>query len=79
MQSVEIAKKAIEIVKRNPEYFEALVEFEKTKKLPKLKYKERANFTIDSDLLKKFREFCKGKGMKMSPRIEYLIRKDVTR
>ncbi|MFH1592939.1 MAG: hypothetical protein ABIB47_06250 [Candidatus Woesearchaeota archaeon] len=77
MQSGKIAKKAIEIIERNPEYFEALVEFEKTGKLPKLKYKKRANFTIDADLLKKFRDFCRENGMKMSTRLEYLIKKDV--
>ena len=77
MSSGEIAKKAIEIIKRNPEYFEALVEFEKTGRLPKLSYKERANFTIDADLLRRFRKFCNDRNMKMSSRIEELIRKDI--
>ena len=35
-----IIKRAKKIIKENPEYFEALVEFEKTKKLPKLSYKK---------------------------------------
>ena len=73
----KVAKKALEIIKRNPEYFEALVEFEKTGRLPKLNYKERVNFTIDADLMRKFRIFCKKNGMKMSSRVEELIRKDL--
>ena len=73
----KVAKKALEIIKRNPEYFEALVEFEKTGRLPKLNYKERVNFTIDADLMRKFRVFCKKNGMKMSSRVEELIRKDL--
>lgn len=70
----EIAKKAIEIIKKNPEYFEALVEFEKTGRLSKFTYKKRVNFTIDSDLLKKFKLLCEEKGIKMSTQIERLIK-----
>lgn len=60
-------------IKEHPELFEALLEFERTKKLPRLKYKIRANFTIDSELLKQFREYCRKKGMKMSTKIEQFI------
>ena len=35
-----ISQIAADIIKRNPEYFEALVEFEKTGKLPKFSYKK---------------------------------------
>ena len=73
---VQIAKK---IVKENPEYFEALVEFERTKKLPKLSYKQRANFTIDSELLRKFRIYCQKHSYKMSTKLEELIRKELTK
>ncbi len=31
----KVAQKAIEIIERNPEYFEALVEFEKNRKASK--------------------------------------------
>ena len=70
-------EKAKEIIKRNPEYFEALVEYEKTGRLPKFKYKKRVNFTIDSDLLKRFRLYCQGHSMKMSTKIEQLIKDEV--
>jgi len=73
----KVAKMAIEIIKRNPEYFEALVEFEKTKKLPKLNYKIRVNFTIDANLLREFRTYCQKNGMKMSSKIEQLMRNEL--
>lgn len=65
------------VVKENPEYFEALVEFEKTGKLPKLNYKKRVNFTINEDLIRKFRTYCEKRGCKMSTKIEQLIRKEL--
>ncbi len=71
---LQIAKR---IVKENPEYFEALVEFERTKKLPKLQYKQRANFTIDSELLRKFRIYCQKQGYKMSAKLERLIQQEL--
>ncbi len=62
----ELVKLAKESIKEHPEAFEALMEFERTGKLPKPNYKVRANFTIDAKLLRKFREYCRQKGMKMS-------------
>ncbi|MBI5871473.1 hypothetical protein HZB88_00095 [archaeon] len=65
------------LLREQPEIFDALLEFEKTKKVPKFVYKKRVNFTIDSVLFKKFRDFCEKKGLKMSTRIEQLIGKEV--
>ena len=73
----KIVKNAKRIIKENPEYFNALIEFENTRKLPKLKYKKRINFTIDEDTIRKFRVFCEKKGYKMSSRVEHLIKGDV--
>ena len=73
----ELVKNAEKVIKEHPEYFEALMEFERTKKLPRLRYKERANFTIDSRMLKNFREYCRKKGMKMSAKIEQYIEKEL--
>ena len=72
-----IVKRAKKIIKENPEYFEALVEFERTKKLPKLSYKKRANFTIDSRLLKDFKEYCRDKKLNMSNVIEKHIKEEL--
>ena len=74
-----ILKVARRIVKEHPDWFEALVEFERTKKLPKLQYKQRANFTIDSELLRKFRLHCQKHGYKMSTMLENCIRKEINK
>ncbi len=65
------AKQAIE---QHPEAFEALLEFERTGKLPKPNPKERANFTIDAKLLRHYRAYCKEHGLNMSARIEKYIK-----
>ena len=39
-------------------------------KLPKLNYKKRANFTINSKILKEFQEYCKKNSINMSLLIE---------
>jgi len=72
-----ILKVARRIVKEHPDWFEALVEFERTKRLPKLSYKQRANFTIDSELLRKFRIYCQNHGYKMSSQLERLIMQEL--
>ena len=77
MLSDKIIDKAKKIIKENPEYFEALVEFEKTKKLPRLNYKKRANFTIDFKLLKEFREYCKERNLNMSNILEKHIKEEL--
>ena len=73
----KIAQTAIHIIKKNPEYFEALVEYEKTGRLPQLTYKKRVNFTIDAVLFKEFRAYCQKTGIKMSTEIELLLRKEL--
>tara|TARA_Y100000310_G_C20522556_1_gene734395 strand:+ start:38 stop:277 length:240 start_codon:yes stop_codon:yes gene_type:complete len=77
MQSSELVKQAKYAVKEHPELFEALMEYERTGKLPKPNPKERANFTIDSKLLRKYREYCKKHCYKMSSRIEKFIERDI--
>jgi len=73
MQPDNILKNVKRIVKEHPEYFEALIEFERTKKLPKFSYKRRVNFTIDENLFRKFREYCRSQGFKMSSFLERII------
>ena len=68
------AKKAIMLY---PEVFDALEEYDRTHKLKKINYKERANFTIDSNLLNDFRKYCSKKGMKMSSKIEEFIKQEL--
>ena len=71
---LENAKKAIVLY---PEVFDALEEYDRTHKLRKINYKERANFTIDSNLLKDFREYCKKNSMKMSSKIEQFMKEEL--
>ena len=70
-------KIARDIIKNNPEVFEALMEFERTKKIPKLTRKERINITIDSDLIKKFRDYCRKNNKVMSQVIERNIKEEL--
>ena len=65
------------IIKEKPEMFEAILEFERTGKLPRLYYKKRVNFTIDSKLVKEFQKYCQKHGFKMSTKIESLIKKEL--
>lgn len=65
------------LLKEQPEIFDALLEFERTKKVPKFTYKRRFNFTLDPMLMNKFRTYCEKKGIKMSTRIEQHIREDI--
>ena len=39
--------------------------------------KKRINITIDENLIKKFQEYCKKGGMKVSSKIEILIKKEM--
>ena len=74
-----VLEKARKVIKERPELFEALLEFERTGKLPKLTYKKRANFTIDEETLRKFRNHCKENSINMSARIEQLMLKEINR
>ncbi len=65
------------VIREHPEVFEALLEYERTKKLPKLSYRERANFTIDGALLRKFRGHCKRHSLNMSRVIERHIKEEL--
>ncbi len=73
----EIVRLAKEAIREHPEAFEALLEFERTGRLPKVGYKTRANFTIDAALLRRFREYCRQKGMKMSAVLEKHIEEEL--
>lgn len=77
MQSAKLVKYAKDAIKEHPEMFEALLELERTGKLPKPNPKERVNFTIDVKLIREFRSYCKEHGYKMSSLIEKYIEKEL--
>jgi|SRR3972149_3654374 len=66
----ETVNKAKKIIAEYPEVFQALLDFETTKKIPKLYRKKRLNITIDENLLRKFKERAKNKGINISRFIE---------
>ena len=77
MSSTEVMEKINRIIKENPRAFDALVEFERTGKLPKVTYRERLNITIDGTLLKKFKSYCQEHNYNMSRLIETYIKKEL--
>lgn len=59
------------ILRERPEMFEALAEYERTKRI---RTKERVNFTIDRGIASQFKKFCKTHGYNMSARVEQAMR-----
>ena len=69
MQLSNISR-AKQLIARYPEVFESLVEFEKTKRIPKLYRRKRLNITIDENVLRGFKSYCENKNINMSKLIE---------
>ncbi|MFH0978462.1 MAG: hypothetical protein V1837_04130 [Candidatus Woesearchaeota archaeon] len=65
----EVAK-GLEIIRKYPEVFESLLEYERTKKLPKLYRRKRLNITIDENVLRRFKAYCTEKNINMSRFLE---------
>ncbi|MBT4539318.1 hypothetical protein HOI26_03520 [Candidatus Woesearchaeota archaeon] len=70
-------KRINDLVTKNQDLLEALEEFDRTGQLSKVSYKERVNFTIDMDLMRIFRSYCKKHNCKMSAIVEDLIREEL--
>lgn len=68
--ALDNVKRANKLINKYPEVFESLLEFERTKKLPKLYRRKRLNITIDENILKDFKSHCKRKNINMSKLIE---------
>ena len=77
MPSSKFLQTARRIIREYPEMFSALEEYDRTRRLPKLRYKTRANFTLDSDILRKFRNRCREQGKTMSRVVEQHIREEL--
>ncbi|MBI3051871.1 hypothetical protein HYY74_05435 [Candidatus Woesearchaeota archaeon] len=72
----ELAKRLPELM---PEPFLALEEYDRTGRLRKWGTKTRANFTLSVDTLRSLRRHCGERGLKMSPFVEGLIRRELSR
>lgn len=66
-----------EIIFKNIEIFQTLEEYDKTFKLKKIGYRERINLTIDGNILRKFKKYCKEHGYNMSRLIEKYIKEEL--
>jgi len=55
-------------------YLNALEELDRTGRLKKASYKERFNFTLDSDLMIEFKKYCEENSISMSNKVENLIK-----
>lgn len=76
MQS-DIPKKAKELISRYPEVFESLLEFEQTKKIPKLYHKQRLNITIDENILREFKAYAEKNSVNISRFIEQQMHQSI--
>ena len=77
MPQGKVLQYALNAIKKHPQVFEALAEYDQTRKLPKTVYRERINLTIDSNLLKKFKEYARTQGLNMSRVIEKHIKEEL--
>ncbi|MBS3153515.1 hypothetical protein J4426_03055 [Candidatus Woesearchaeota archaeon] len=71
----EFLKNFEKILKEKPSGFKALEEFEKTGRTI---IKTRLNFTIDRELAREFRDYCRKQKLNMSAEIEELIKKRIS-
>ena len=71
-------KKIKQLVEKNKDFLEALEEFDRTGQLSRVNYKERATFTIDMDVMRKFRDYCEKNNFKMSNVVEKLLKEKLT-
>ncbi len=62
------------IYREYPEMFSALEEYDRTRRLRKISYKNRANFTIDAQILHHFRTYCQDKSYNMSKLLDNFMK-----
>ena len=70
-------KKINKLVHQNSDLLEALAEFDRTGQLRKVTAKERVNFTLDAELMRRFRSYCRQHGVKMSNVLEKTLKKEL--
>lgn len=70
-------EKIRKIIQEDRPYLDALLEYERTGKLRKVSYKERIDITIDENILKAIRTYCKENNIKVSNFIEKLVKKEL--
>jgi len=68
---------AIKGIKEYPEIFSALEEFEKTKRIPNFSYRKRLDITINENILREFKNYCRERGLSMSRVIELHLKEEL--
>ncbi len=58
-------------------YLNLLEELDRTGQLKKSNYKEKVTFTIDEQLMNEFRKYCEKNQIKMSTKVEALIKESM--
>lgn len=71
------SKKITKLVHQNSDLLEALAEFDRTGQLRKITAKERVNFTLDAELMRRFRSYCRQHNLKMSQVLEKILKKEL--
>lgn len=77
MPPSKLLRAALKAIKEHPQVFEALEEYDRTRKLPKTTYRERINVTIDPNVLRKFKQYAQENGLNMSRLIEKHIKEEL--
>ena len=76
MSSIEL-QYALKAIKQHPQVFEALAEYDRTRKIPKTTYRQRINLTVDTNLLQRFKRYAHKNGLNMSRIIEKYIKTEL--
>ena len=77
MPSNEYLKRALRVIQENPQVFEALAEYDRTRKLPRTVYRERINLTIDGNILRQFKRYAGERGLNMSKVVEKYMKEEL--
>ncbi len=76
MSSNKFMAIAKNIVKKDKQLFDNLLEFEATKKI---RTKTRLNFTVDKAIASTFKKLCREKGYNMSAKMEQAMKEMIVR
>ncbi len=62
------------VINENQMLFIALEDLDRTGRLKKVDYKKRYLFSLDQEIMNRFRSYCRKNGIVMSNKVEELIR-----
>ncbi len=77
MQESKFLQAYRKVRREHPQMFEVLEEYDRTRRLRKITYKERANFTVDARTLRNFRSYCSTRGYNMSRLLENFMKEKI--